>query len=148
MRSQSGRQRNGRQPLCMEADITIINRENLQWLIDESGFPFDFDMVIIDELSSFKNHKSKRFKSLMKVTADGFIGLSALPALLPPTVSWICGQSLKCWIWASASDALSRSTGQITSCRTRETARSSTPISRCPMRRTPSIGGSRISRFP
>ena len=31
------------------ADITIINRENLQWLIEESGFSFDFDMVIIDE---------------------------------------------------------------------------------------------------
>ena len=45
--------------LMQQADITIINRENLQWLIDESGFPFDFDMVIIDELSSFKNHKSK-----------------------------------------------------------------------------------------
>lgn len=42
--------------LMQRADITIINRENLQWLIDESGFPFDFDMVIIDELSSFKNH--------------------------------------------------------------------------------------------
>jgi hypothetical protein len=134
--------------LMQQADITIINRENLQWLIDESGFPFDFDMVIIDELSSFKNHKSKRFKSLMKVTADGFIGLSGSQALLPPTVSWICGQSLKCWIWASASDALSHSTGQITSCQTRETARSSTPTSHCPMRRTPSIGGSRISRFP
>jgi hypothetical protein len=53
--------------LMQNADITIINRENLQWLIDESGFPFDYDMVIIDELSSFKNHKSKRFKSLMKV---------------------------------------------------------------------------------
>ncbi len=53
--------------LDMGLGKTIINRENLQWLIDESSFPFDFDMVIIDELSSFKNHKSKRFKSLMKV---------------------------------------------------------------------------------
>jgi superfamily II DNA or RNA helicase len=53
--------------MLQSADITIINRENLQWLIDDSGFPFDFDMVIIDELSSFKNHKAKRFKSLMKV---------------------------------------------------------------------------------
>ena len=46
--------------LMQGADITIINRENLQWLIEESGFSFDFDMVIIDELSSFKNHKSKQ----------------------------------------------------------------------------------------
>lgn len=50
--------------LMSGADITIINRENLGWLIDSSGFPFDYDMVM---LSSFKNHKSKRFQSLMKV---------------------------------------------------------------------------------
>ena len=53
--------------LMAGADITIINRENLGWLIDSSGFDFDYDMVIVDELSSFKNHKSKRFQSLMKV---------------------------------------------------------------------------------
>lgn len=68
--------------LMQQADITIINRENLQWLIDESGFPFDFDMVIIDELSSFKNHKSKRFKSLMKVRPriHRIIGLTGTPS--------------------------------------------------------------------
>lgn len=68
--------------LMQGADITIINRENLQWLIDESGFPFDFDMVIIDELSSFKNHKSKRFKSLMKVRPKlhRIIGLTGTPS--------------------------------------------------------------------
>jgi SNF2 family DNA or RNA helicase len=65
-----------------QADITIINRENLQWLIDESGFPFDYDMVIIDELSSFKNHKAKRFKSLMKVRPKlhRIIGLTGTPS--------------------------------------------------------------------
>ena len=36
------------------ADIYIINRENIQWLVEESGLPFDFDMAVIDELSSFK----------------------------------------------------------------------------------------------
>lgn len=68
--------------LMQQADITIINRENLQWLIDESGYPFDFDMVIIDELSSFKNHKSKRFKSLMKVRPriHRIIGLTGTPS--------------------------------------------------------------------
>jgi SNF2 family DNA or RNA helicase len=68
--------------LMQRADITIINRENLQWLIDDSGFPFDFDMVIIDELSSFKNHKSKRFKSLMKVRPyiHRIIGLTGTPS--------------------------------------------------------------------
>lgn len=53
--------------LKRQADIYIINRENLQWLIEKSDVPFDFDMVVIDELSSFKNHQAKRFKSLMKV---------------------------------------------------------------------------------
>ena len=45
-----------RAALMSSADITIINRENIQWLIENSGIPFDFDMVVIDELSSFKNH--------------------------------------------------------------------------------------------
>lgn len=64
------------------ADITIINRENLGWLIDSSGFDFDYDMVIIDELSSFKNHKSKRFQSLMKVRpkVKRIIGLTGTPS--------------------------------------------------------------------
>ena len=38
-----------------QADIYIINRENVQWLIEKSGIAFDFDMVVVDELSSFKN---------------------------------------------------------------------------------------------
>ena len=68
--------------MLQSSDITIINRENLQWLIDDSGFPFDFDMVIIDELSSFKNHKAKRFKSLMKVRPyiHRIIGLTGTPS--------------------------------------------------------------------
>ena len=48
-----------RAALMRYADIYIINRENVQWLIDESGIPFDFDMVVIDELSSFKNVTGK-----------------------------------------------------------------------------------------
>lgn len=68
--------------LMANADITIINRENLGWLIDDSGFPFNYDMVIIDELSSFKNHKSKRFQSLMKVRPKikRIIGLTGTPS--------------------------------------------------------------------
>ena len=64
------------------ADIYVINRENLCWLIDESGLPFDFDTVIIDELSSFKNHQAKRFKSLMKVRPKikRIIGLTGTPS--------------------------------------------------------------------
>lgn len=68
--------------LMAGADITIINRENLGWLIDSSDFPFDYDMVIIDELSSFKNHTSKRFQSLMKVRpkVKRIIGLTGTPS--------------------------------------------------------------------
>ena len=68
--------------LMQNADITIINRENLGWLIDESGFPFDYDMVILDELSSFKNHRSKRFRSMMKVRpkVKRIVGLTGTPS--------------------------------------------------------------------
>ena len=71
-----------RAALLSGADITIINRENLGWLIDSSGFDFDYDMVIIDELSSFKNHKSKRFQALMKVRPQvkRIIGLTGTPS--------------------------------------------------------------------
>lgn len=53
--------------LKTQADIYIINLENIQWLIEKSGVPFGFDMLVIDELSSFKNHQTKRFKALMKI---------------------------------------------------------------------------------
>ena len=53
--------------LKADADIYIINRENVPWLIEESGLPFDYDIVVVDELSSFKNWNAKRFKALMKV---------------------------------------------------------------------------------
>ncbi|MCQ2443666.1 MAG: DEAD/DEAH box helicase [Oscillospiraceae bacterium] len=71
-----------RAALMVRADITIINRENLQWLIESSGFPFDYDMVVIDELSSFKNHKAKRFQALMKVRprVKRMVGLTGTPS--------------------------------------------------------------------
>ena len=71
-----------RTALMAGADITIINRENIGWLIDSSGFDFDYDMVIIDELSSFKNHKTKRFQSLMKVRpkVKRIVGLTGTPS--------------------------------------------------------------------
>lgn len=67
--------------LLKKADIYIINRENIQWLVEDSGIPFNYDMVIIDELSSFKNHKAKRFKSLMKVRPriKRMVGLTGTP---------------------------------------------------------------------
>ena len=68
--------------LRKQADIYLINRENVQWLISESGIPFDFDMVVIDELSSFKNHQTKRFKALMKVRSKvkRIVGLTGTPS--------------------------------------------------------------------
>lgn len=67
--------------LLKKADIYIINRENVQWLVEDSGIPFNYDMVIIDELSSFKNHKAKRFKALMKVRPHikRVVGLTGTP---------------------------------------------------------------------
>ena len=53
--------------LKKKADLYMINRENLQWLIEKSGLPFDYDMVVLDELSSFKSWQSKRFRAFMKV---------------------------------------------------------------------------------
>lgn len=71
-----------RNALLKRADIYIINRENIGWLVEESGVLFDYDMIVIDELSSFKNHKAKRFKSLMKVrpTVNRIVGLTGTPA--------------------------------------------------------------------
>ncbi len=67
--------------LSSKADVYVVNRENTQWLIEESGVPFDFDMLIIDELSSFKNHQAKRFRSLMKVRpkVKRIVGLTGTP---------------------------------------------------------------------
>lgn len=64
------------------ADIYLINRENVQWLIEKSGLPFDYDMVVVDELSSFKNHQSKRFKAFMKVRPkiNRMVGLTGTPS--------------------------------------------------------------------
>ena len=68
--------------LKAQADITIINRENVEWLIDKSGMPFDYDMLVIDELSSFKSFKAKRFKALLKVRPQitRVVGLTGTPS--------------------------------------------------------------------
>ena len=68
--------------LQRKADLYIINRENVQWLIEEAALPFDFDMVVVDELSSFKNHRSKRFRALMQRRPGirRIVGLTGTPA--------------------------------------------------------------------
>lgn len=65
-----------------DATVTIINRENVDWLINKSGLPFDFDMVVIDELSSFKSYGAKRFKALLKVRPfiKRIVGLTGTPS--------------------------------------------------------------------
>lgn len=65
-----------------DADIYLINRENLQWLIEKSGTEFNYDMVVLDELSSFKNWSSKRFKAFMKVRpkVKRVVGLTGTPS--------------------------------------------------------------------
>lgn len=68
--------------LYKRSDITIINRENVEWLVERSGYTFDFDMIVVDELSSFKNHEAKRFKSLLKVRpfVKRIVGLTGTPS--------------------------------------------------------------------
>ena len=77
-----GTEKDRKAALMRDADIYIINRENVQWLVEQSGIPFTFDMVIVDELSSFKNHQSKRFKALMKVRPriKRIVGLTGTPS--------------------------------------------------------------------
>lgn len=67
--------------LRAKADIYVINRENVQWLIESSGIPFNYQMIVIDEMSSFKNGKSKRCKALLQVRSkiDRIVGLTATP---------------------------------------------------------------------
>ncbi|MBH5302769.1 DEAD/DEAH box helicase [Corynebacterium ulcerans] len=64
------------------ADITIINRENIPWLVNHLENNWDYDTVIIDELSSFKSPQSQRFKALKKVRnrITRIIGLTGTPA--------------------------------------------------------------------
>ena len=70
------------QALKQSTNLTIINRENVDWLISKSGYYFDFDMVVIDELSSFKSYSAKRLKSLLKVRPliKRIVGLTGTPS--------------------------------------------------------------------
>ena len=65
-----------------KADVYVINRENVVWLVEYLGMDWDFDMVVIDELSSFKSSKAKRWKALRKVIkrASYVLGLTGTPA--------------------------------------------------------------------
>lgn len=74
-----------RKAINTEADIYIINRENVQWLcdyFDENALNWKWDMLVVDELSSFKNPSSKRFKALRKKLPlfNKIVGLTGTPA--------------------------------------------------------------------
>lgn len=63
----TGTEKARRSALSLDADIYVINRENIPWLVVNYGKGWDFDVVVIDESSSFKNPSSKRFKALRKM---------------------------------------------------------------------------------
>jgi len=77
-----GNEKERRQALRKKADIYIINRENIDWLVNKSGFYLEFDMLVIDELSSFKSYSAKRFKSLLKLRPNfkRVVGLTGTPS--------------------------------------------------------------------
>ncbi len=68
--------------LNSSADIYVINRENVEWLVKRCGKRWPFDMVVIDELSSFKSPTAKRFRALRRVrpAIKRIVGLTGTPA--------------------------------------------------------------------
>lgn len=77
-----GSERERKAALIQRAQVYIINRENVDWLVNRSGLPFDYDMVVVDELSSFKAYSSKRFRALRKVRpgVKRIVGLTGTPS--------------------------------------------------------------------
>lgn len=76
-----GSERKRKEALMQKADIYVINRENVAWLVAHYGTAFPFDMVVIDELSSFKSAKASRFKALRQVRpkVKRVVGLTGTP---------------------------------------------------------------------
>ena len=70
------------QALKVKADLYIINRENVEWLVSETGNDWPFDTVTIDELSSFKSPSAKRFRALRRVRPmiSRIVGLTGTPS--------------------------------------------------------------------
>jgi len=105
-----GSEKDRRNALDSKADLYVINRENVQWLIDDyyiaGGKKWDFDMIVFDESSSFKNPQSKRFKSIKKVLpkTDRTVILTGTPAPNGMMDIWAqiylldCGERLGRWV--------------------------------------------------
>lgn len=76
-----GSQKDRTEALVAEADIYVINRENVVWLVEQYRKDWPFDMVVVDELSSFKSSQAKRFKALKQIRplVSRFVGLTGTP---------------------------------------------------------------------
>lgn len=77
-----GSRKEREEALQQDADIYVINRENVTWLVDRFRKGWPFDMVVVDELSSFKSSRAKRFKALKQVRplVERFVGLTGTPS--------------------------------------------------------------------
>lgn len=77
-----GNQRERLAALAADADVYVVNRENVVWLVGQCRKTWPFDMIVVDELSSFKSNQAKRFKALKQVRplASRFVGLTGTPA--------------------------------------------------------------------
>ena len=99
------------------AMIYVVNRENIKWLVEyyeKNGMRWDFGMVVIDELSSFKNYQSQRFKFLRKVRpyVKRWVGLTGTPS---SNASWIFGRRSGFWMVVRGSANSSVGTGKLIS---------------------------------
>lgn len=77
-----GTEKERKTALMQNVDIYLINRENVDWLVNKSNLPFDYEMVVVDELSSFKAYSSRRFKALRSVRpkVKRIVGLTGTPS--------------------------------------------------------------------
>jgi SNF2 family DNA or RNA helicase len=77
-----GTQKKRLEAMKADADIYIVNRENVPWLVAQTGKKWPFDMVVIDELSSFKNSDSQRWRALRRIRPfiKRIVGLTGTPA--------------------------------------------------------------------
>lgn len=77
-----GTEQERRTALMQPCMLHIINRENVQWLVEKSGLHLHYDMIVIDELSSFKSPSARRFKALLRLRPQvrRVVGLTGTPA--------------------------------------------------------------------
>lgn len=91
-----------RAAMAVDADVYVTNRDNVQWLVKEYGKAWPFDMVVLDESSSFKNHQAKRFKALraMRPKIKRIVELTGTPS--PHGLMDLWAPGLLAGRWAAA----------------------------------------------